>query len=99
MPTPSIFSLIRQGIAYAKFDSSDTRTVVTGAIDALETANNNLIGPDLEDEPEVILAVNDLTNHLVELLGNPITTSKEVAIKQASREEEDEFSDDSIETD
>lgn len=76
MPSASIFSLIRQGLAHAKFESSETRNVINEAIDSLESADNDR--PVSLDEDVVVQdAVESIQRHLAELLGNPITVGKD----------------------
>lgn len=93
MPTPSIFALLRQALAHAKFDSSETRAVINEGIDSLERANNDTLGLDLEEHEDVSSACETITSHLSELLGSPITTAKEdsgSAVLQFSDNEDDD---------
>lgn len=92
----TIFSLIRQAIAHATFNDSDTRACIVEGIDALEKADNDSPAGSIEDSPEVEVAMVALQEHLVELLGNPITLSSE---DHTTDDDEDIGAEDEIERD
>ena len=92
MSTPSIFALMRQALAHGRFQSTDTRNALNAAIDALEEADNDSVGPDLDEFESVANAYETLSNHLVELLGSQISSGKDDdVIAIASADEEDEI--------
>lgn len=94
MPSPSIFSLLRQAIANAKFESSETRNVVNLGIDSLENADNDGLNPiSIEEHPEVVSAIETIQSHLAELLGSPITISRDDNAAAADFGEEEEDTD------
>lgn len=92
MPSPSIFSLLRQAIAHGKFDNSETRDMINFGIDALENADNDSV-LDIEEHEDVDNAISSLQSHLAELLGSPITLSKDDDERKDGNEDEADVED------